>query len=145
MAVGCLRTKLRLGLSNNVLATLFSFSNKRTVGRILESARQALVEDFVPKHLGFGHISRKEILQNHTRPLAKHLLTGARHDISKMRRLSTSYMEFLKDASSIQYDDDDNDDDDNDDDDNNDDDNDDDDNDDDDNDMDDDEETHDQT
>lgn len=80
-AVGCLLTKLRLGLSNNVLATLFSFSDKRIVGHILESARQSLVKNFVPGHLGFEHISRERIIRDHTRPLAKYLLTGGKDSV----------------------------------------------------------------
>jgi hypothetical protein len=80
-AVGCLLTKLRLGLSNNVLATLFSFSDKRIVGHILESARQSLVKDFVSNHLGFEHISRETIIRDHTRPLAKYLLTGGKDSV----------------------------------------------------------------
>jgi hypothetical protein len=78
MAVGCLLTKLRLGLSNEVLSTLFSIKDKRTIGHIVESARTALVKHFVPFNIGFNHISREIIIKNHTRPLAKHLLTNGR-------------------------------------------------------------------
>ncbi|CAF2934062.1 unnamed protein product [Rotaria sp. Silwood2] len=79
MAVGCLLTKLRLGPSNDVLATLFSFSSKRIVGKVIESARQSLVKHFVPKYLGFQHICREITIQNHPRTLAKYLLTGGRN------------------------------------------------------------------
>jgi hypothetical protein len=76
MAVGCLLTKLRLGLSNEVLCTLYSVKDKRTIGHNIESARIAFVKHFVPFYVGFNHISREVIIKHHTRPLAKHLLTG---------------------------------------------------------------------
>ena len=78
MAVSCLFTKLRLGVRNDMLATPFSFSEKRTVGQVLKSARLSLVKYFVPKYLGFEHISRDKLIKDHTRPLARYLLTGNR-------------------------------------------------------------------
>ena len=80
MAVGCLFTKLRLGVSHDVLATLFSFSEKRTVGQILKSPRLSLVKYFVPKYLSFEHISRDKLIKDHTRPLGRYLLTGNREE-----------------------------------------------------------------
>lgn len=74
MAIGCLLTKLRLGVSNNVLKTVFSFSSDRLVAHVNESAYKALLQSFVPQHLGFQHVSRNDIIKNHTRPLAKNLL-----------------------------------------------------------------------
>jgi hypothetical protein len=38
------------------------------------SAKNALMADFVPHNLGFSHISREDVIQHHTRPLAKELL-----------------------------------------------------------------------
>lgn len=76
MAIDCLLVKLRLGLSNQVIATLFSIDDRRTVGHIIESARKALMKYFVPSHLGFHHVSREAIIKYHTRPLAKQLLTN---------------------------------------------------------------------
>ena len=73
-AVACLLMKLRLGISNQVLATLFSFLDKRTVARTIHSARKALVGYFVPRFLGFEHISRKEVVNMLTRLLAAELL-----------------------------------------------------------------------
>ncbi|CAF0824726.1 unnamed protein product [Didymodactylos carnosus] len=75
MAIGCLLTKLRTGLSNQVLATLFAYSDRRVVGKINHSAYDALLRDFVPQYLGFHHITREEILKKHTTPLASALLT----------------------------------------------------------------------
>ncbi|CAF5048487.1 unnamed protein product, partial [Rotaria sp. Silwood1] len=60
VAVACLLMKLRLGISHQVLATLFSFPDKVTVSRVIHSARKALVAHFVPRFLGFQHISRRE-------------------------------------------------------------------------------------
>lgn len=73
-AIACLLMKLRLGISHQVLATLFSFQDKRTVSRVIHSVRKALVEYFVPHFLGFEHIKRKDVIDLHTRPLASELL-----------------------------------------------------------------------
>ena len=73
-AVACLLMKLRLGISNQVLATLFSFPDKRTVARTVHSAPKALVGHFFPRFLDFEHISRKEVVNIHTRSLAAELL-----------------------------------------------------------------------
>lgn len=71
--VALLLTKLRCGLSNQLLGTLFGMK-KWQVRRAVISAKNALMEDFVPKHLGFSHISREDVINHHTRPLAKELL-----------------------------------------------------------------------
>ena len=73
-AVACLLMKLRLGISNQVLATLFSFPDRRTVARTIHSARKALAGHFVPRFLDFEHVSREEVVNMHTRPLAAELL-----------------------------------------------------------------------
>ena len=78
MAIGCRLVKLRLGLSNTVLATLFSFSGKRTVGHVLESARVALMKNFVQYHLGFEHITPEAVIREHTRPLSKQLFPSGK-------------------------------------------------------------------
>ncbi|CAF1254880.1 unnamed protein product, partial [Didymodactylos carnosus] len=39
----------------------------------LDSACSALTQYFVPKQLGFGHVTRTDGIQNHTRPLAQQL------------------------------------------------------------------------
>ena len=74
MAIGCLLTKLRIGLSNDTLSTLFSFNDKRTIEHIIESARKALIKNFVPLHLGFHYISHETVIECHTRSLVKQLL-----------------------------------------------------------------------
>ncbi|CAF1406797.1 unnamed protein product [Didymodactylos carnosus] len=73
-AIVCLLVKLRLGLSHQTLCTLFSGEDKRKMTRILDSGCTAITRYFVPKHLGFDHIERQKVIDNHTRPLAKILL-----------------------------------------------------------------------
>ncbi|CAF1467974.1 unnamed protein product, partial [Didymodactylos carnosus] len=43
----------------------------------LSSVRQALVcaNGFVEKHLGFHHITREDVVKNHTSPLTRQLVT----------------------------------------------------------------------
>ncbi|CAF3854928.1 unnamed protein product [Rotaria sp. Silwood1] len=73
-AIALLLVKLRLGVSHEILCTLFGLQNKRQVTRILESANIALTQHFVSKYLGFHHITREQVLKEHTRPLAQQLL-----------------------------------------------------------------------
>ncbi|CAF4831241.1 unnamed protein product [Rotaria sp. Silwood2] len=46
------------------------------MGHIVENARKALIENFVPSYLEFHPISRETVIKCHTRTLAKQLLTG---------------------------------------------------------------------
>lgn len=64
--------KLNSGLSNRFLATLFNLT-KSSLRRAVKTARRALMENFVPYHLGFQHVTREELIQDHTRPLAASL------------------------------------------------------------------------
>jgi hypothetical protein len=66
--------KMRLGVSNRVLASLFHLKNKRVVSRIIHEVTEALLKDFVPYHLGFQHIDRKTILQHHQISIASQLM-----------------------------------------------------------------------
>ncbi|CAF1173234.1 unnamed protein product [Didymodactylos carnosus] len=74
MAIAILLVKLRLDLSHQALCTLFGLEEKMQISRILDSTCSALGQYFVPKHLGFGHITRTDVIQKHTRPLAQQLL-----------------------------------------------------------------------
>ena len=58
MAIAIRLVKLRLGLSYQALCTLFGLEEQKQISRILDSACSALTQYFVPKHLGFGHITR---------------------------------------------------------------------------------------
>ena len=70
--IGMLLMKLKTGMSNNILATLFGIS-KTAIRRAVNSARVALSHDFVPFNVGFQHISRQEVIDKHTRPIAQTL------------------------------------------------------------------------
>ena len=74
-AIGLL-TKLRLGISNNVLTTIFQISNPKAVSRNITAVRQAMLTHFVLYYFGFNHISRQEVINNHSSPLVTQLLTG---------------------------------------------------------------------
>ncbi|XP_061170430.1 uncharacterized protein LOC133179753 [Saccostrea echinata] len=74
-AVGILLFKLKSGLSNGLLATLCGFRCRRQVAEIIESARIAIVKDFVPHNLGFDHITRESIIENHTTDISKQLFS----------------------------------------------------------------------
>ncbi|CAG2201288.1 unnamed protein product [Mytilus edulis] len=58
--IGIFLTKLKSGLSNKLLSTLFNLG-KDSVRRAIASARKYLSENFVPSNLGFNHISREEV------------------------------------------------------------------------------------
>jgi len=74
-AVGRFLTKLRLGISNEVLITIFQFLHPKAVARTLTAVRQAMLSHFVPHYPGFKHISRQDVINNHLSPLAHELLT----------------------------------------------------------------------
>jgi len=79
-AIAILLCKLRLGLSNDMLAILFQLPDKRAVSRALESARGALMNDFVPHNLGFNHITRRKIIDQHTSTIAQQLMCDSKSD-----------------------------------------------------------------
>ena len=74
-----LLTKLRTGLPNHILGTLFSLT-KNQIQRCIHSARAALMQDFVPNVLGFGHITHEEFVRDHTTPTAKTLFSSDNDD-----------------------------------------------------------------
>lgn len=74
-AVGILLFKLKSGLSNGLLATLCGFRCRRQVAEIVESARKAIMKDFVPHNLGFDHITRQNVIDNHTTDISKQLFS----------------------------------------------------------------------
>ena len=73
--IGLYLCKLRLGLSNRLLAYMFQLPDKRTVSRIINSGRQAASTTFVPKHLGFSHMTGKDVIDRHTSTLARQLIS----------------------------------------------------------------------
>ena len=100
-----LLTKLRSGMDNEMLGTVFNMKKIQgkpkkkpadffscndlctieilliniyfifQIRRAVHSARKALMTNFVPSNLGFSHITREEIIHSHTRPLAQQLLS----------------------------------------------------------------------
>ncbi|CAC5410204.1 unnamed protein product [Mytilus coruscus] len=70
--LGIFLTKMRSGMSNKLLATIFNVA-KDSIRRAVATVRKNLMQTFVPKHLGFNHISREKLIENHTRPLAQTL------------------------------------------------------------------------
>lgn len=70
--LGIYLTKLKTANSNRVLATLFKCSSS-TISRYCSQARRALDLHFKPRYFGFEHISREEVIAQHTRTLAKQL------------------------------------------------------------------------
>lgn len=59
--LGAYLMKIRSGEPNERLAARLGIS-RRTFERKVNIARQRLLEDFVPRHLGWDHISRQEII-----------------------------------------------------------------------------------
>jgi hypothetical protein len=76
VALAIFLAKMRLGLSNRVLSSLFRLTSKRSVSHICHQVRVALMQDFVPHHVGFQHVSRETILAQHQTTLATELLTN---------------------------------------------------------------------
>ena len=75
-AIGIYLCKLHLGLSNRLLACMFRLPDKKSVSRIIDSARQAILKSFVPYNLGFGHIKRQDVIDHHTTTIARELMCG---------------------------------------------------------------------
>ena len=49
-------TKLRLGVSNKVLTTIFQFSNLKAVSRTVVAVCEAMLSHVVPYYPGFTHM-----------------------------------------------------------------------------------------
>ena len=65
---------------NRLLATLFQTSDKKIISRALESARTVLMSRFVPYHLGFSHITRRQIIDQHTSTISRQLMCDDEFD-----------------------------------------------------------------
>ena len=79
-AIALLLCKLRVGLSNKLLAILFQLPDAKTVSRALESARRGLMSTFVPFNLGLNHISRQEIIDKHKSTISHELMCSGDND-----------------------------------------------------------------
>ncbi|XP_061176014.1 uncharacterized protein LOC133184966 [Saccostrea echinata] len=60
----------------DVVSTVTSI-NSTKIRRAIKSGRKALITDFVPQNLGFQHITREAVIENHTRQLARDLFTNS--------------------------------------------------------------------
>ncbi|XP_062579084.1 uncharacterized protein LOC134241007 [Saccostrea cucullata] len=72
MSLGIFLLKMRSGMSNQLMSTIFGIS-KSSIRRAISTVRTALMKKFVPQNVGLQHISRQEVIANHTRPLAQSL------------------------------------------------------------------------
>ncbi|CAF0941463.1 unnamed protein product [Didymodactylos carnosus] len=77
-AIDILLCKLRLGLSNHVLSSLFQLNDRKVVSHAIASATKALMANFVPNNVGFNHIDRDNIIKNHTTTIARELIGGGK-------------------------------------------------------------------
>jgi hypothetical protein len=75
MALAIYLMKMRLGLSNSVLAVLFHLKGKRIISQIINQVRNALKKSFVDENLGFQHIDRQTAINEHQSTIATKLLT----------------------------------------------------------------------
>ena len=91
---------MHLGLSNKVLASLFHLRNKCPISRIVHNTAEALLKDFVPYHLGFQHIDRKTVLENHQTSLASQLM--AHGDDQVIVVMDATYL-FVQKSSNNQF------------------------------------------
>lgn len=73
------------------------------VRRAVSSAKEALMTDFVSRNLGFGHISRDEVITNHTRPMAQDLFSnGLAESPQALLVLDGTYI-YIQKSSNFSY------------------------------------------
>ncbi|XP_062608957.1 uncharacterized protein LOC134270728 [Saccostrea cucullata] len=72
--LGIFLMKLRVGLANKILATIFGLKTTH-VQRIIHAVRRTLMETFVPHTVGFQHINHDDMATSHTTPIAQKLFT----------------------------------------------------------------------
>ena len=73
-AVGVYLCKLYLGLSNRLLACMFQLPDKRTVSKTINSARQLILNNFIPYNLGFKYVTRQDVIDYHTTTIVRQLM-----------------------------------------------------------------------
>lgn len=74
--VGILLTKLRTGLLNFILNTLFGIDKSSCISKIVKSVREAMKIQFVQQYMGFDHIKRGEVIRNHITIFSGELLVS---------------------------------------------------------------------
>jgi hypothetical protein len=80
-ALGAFLIKMRLGLSNRVMASFFHLPGAKYVSRVIHSVRQSLVNEFTCHYIGFNHVTRQSVLDNHQTALATDLFTTSRDQV----------------------------------------------------------------
>ena len=50
---------------------MFQLPDKRTVSKTINSARQAILKNFVPYNLGFKHVTRQDVIDYNTTTIAR--------------------------------------------------------------------------
>ena len=76
VALAVYLTKLRQGISNSMIATIFRSSHRRLVSNIIQQVRHQLKNSFVHKCLGFNHMTRDDVLTYHQTSIASKLLAS---------------------------------------------------------------------
>ena len=99
-SLGIFLFKLKSGLSNNMFSTIFNIS-KSSLRRAITSVRQSLVASFVPQNLGLQHVSREEVIEKHTRPLAQTLF-GSFHNSEAILVLDGTYI-YIQKSNNFQF------------------------------------------
>lgn len=79
-SLGLFLLKLKSGMSNKLLSTIFRIS-RSSIRRALATVRQALMRSFVPLYLGLESVTREEIIKSHTRALAKTLFDVGENEL----------------------------------------------------------------
>lgn len=98
--IALLLVKLRTGMSNRLLSTLFNIG-KSGVRRAVATARKELNEHFTPYNIGFNHITREEVIDKHTRPLAQELF-GNMNDPSAILVVDGTYI-FIEKSNNFKF------------------------------------------
>ena len=75
IALAVFLAKMRLGISNTVLASIFCLKSKRVIAQIIHDVSKALLNDFVGNNLGLGHIDRVSVLRDHQTSVSTKLMT----------------------------------------------------------------------
>ena len=73
--LACLLMKLKMDLTNAVLASMVGTTDKRQMSHIISSAPIPLAQCFVPHHLCLEHSTPQNVIDKHTSPIARRLLT----------------------------------------------------------------------
>ena len=91
--------KLRSGMSNKVLSSLFGVS-KYIIRRSVKAARRCLRGTFVNENVGFQHITREKVINEHTRTIAKSLF--ATNDSCAILVLDGTYI-YIQKSSNFKF------------------------------------------